>query len=139
MYKRQVRNSLHLVAQAEEWFSPSRIRQIKKGLKNGAKVREAHTAKEIRDFAHMLHKEMCIRDSVWTIRHLATCYRQIRNFNSALEYYKKAESIQPDNRNILFYIGNCLAELERYEEALQYFFKLDLMENNCVKAWRRWV
>ncbi len=52
----RVRNSLHLVAQAEEWFSPSRIRQIKKGLKNGAKVREAHTAKEIRDFAHMLHK-----------------------------------------------------------------------------------
>lgn len=52
----RVRNSLHLVTQAEEWFSPSRIRQIKKGLKNGAKVSEAHTAKEIRDFAHMLHK-----------------------------------------------------------------------------------
>lgn len=52
----RVRNSLHLVTQAEEWFSPSRIRQIKKGFKNGAKVSEAHTAKEIRDFAHMLHK-----------------------------------------------------------------------------------
>ena len=51
----RVRNSLHSVTQAEEWFSPSRIRQIKKGLKNGAKVSEAHTAKEIGDFARMLH------------------------------------------------------------------------------------
>lgn len=29
-----------------------------------------------------------------------------------------------------------LAEQERYEEALQCFFKLDFMENDCIKAWR---
>lgn len=75
-------------------------------------------------------------DHVWTIRHLATCYRQTRNFAAALEHYKKVEAIQPENRNILFLIGSCLAELERYEEALQYFFKLDLMENESIKAWR---
>ena len=32
------------------------IRQIKKGLKNGAKVEEAHTVEEIHDFSRMLHK-----------------------------------------------------------------------------------
>ena len=42
----RVRNSLHNVEQAEVRFSPSRIRQIKKGLKNGAKVKEAHTPKK---------------------------------------------------------------------------------------------
>ena len=74
---------------------------------------------------------------MWTIRHLATCYRQMRRYEDALEYYRKAEAIQPDNRNILFYTGSCLAELERYDEALQYFFRLDLMENDRdVKAWR---
>ena len=40
MYKRQVnwlrvRNSLHSMKKTEDRFSPSRIRQIKKGLKNG--------------------------------------------------------------------------------------------------------
>lgn len=40
----------------EDRFSPSRIRQIKKGLKNGARVEEAHTVEEIRDFSRMLHK-----------------------------------------------------------------------------------
>lgn len=39
----RVRNSLHSMKKTEDRFSPSRIRQIKKGLKNGAKVEEAHT------------------------------------------------------------------------------------------------
>lgn len=52
----RVRNSLHSINRVEERFSPSRIRQVKKGLKNGAYVREAHTSEEIKQFAHMLHK-----------------------------------------------------------------------------------
>ena len=75
-------------------------------------------------------------DHVWTIRHLATCHRQLRDFATALEYYRKAEAMQPENRNLPFLIGSCLAEQERYEEALQCFFKLDFMENDCIKAWR---
>lgn len=51
----RVCNSLYTPEPVEEHFSPSRIRQIKKGLKNGAKVREAHTAEEIRAFAQMLN------------------------------------------------------------------------------------
>ena len=33
-------------------------------------------------------------------------------------------------------MGSCLAELQHYDEALQYFFKMDFMESNCLKAWR---
>lgn len=51
----RVRNSLHNIKEMEERFSPSRIRQIKKGLKNGAQVREARTTEEIKSFARMLH------------------------------------------------------------------------------------
>lgn len=51
----RVRNSLHSLDKVEERFSPSRIRQIKKGLKNGAEVREAHSVDEIKAFARMLH------------------------------------------------------------------------------------
>ena len=46
----RVRNSLHSMKKTEDRFSPSRIRQIKKGLKNGAKVEEAHTVEAIHDF-----------------------------------------------------------------------------------------
>ena len=51
----RVRNSLHNVEQVESRFSSSRIRQIKKGLNNGAEVKEAHTPEEIHAFAKMLH------------------------------------------------------------------------------------
>ena len=75
-------------------------------------------------------------DHLWTLRHLATCYRQMKNFDAALEYYHRVETIQPENHNVLFYTASCLAEQKRYEDALQYFFKLDFLENNCMKAWR---
>lgn len=52
----KVRNSLHSIKHVEEKFSPSRIRQIKNGLKNGAEVTEAHTAEEIQEYSRMLHK-----------------------------------------------------------------------------------
>lgn len=51
----RVRNSLHNIEKVEERFSPSRIRQIRKGLKNGAQVREAHSIEETQNFANMLH------------------------------------------------------------------------------------
>lgn len=52
----RVRNSLHSAKSFEERFSPSRIRQIKKGLKNGAKVEETHNIEEIRAFSQMLRQ-----------------------------------------------------------------------------------
>lgn len=52
----RVRNSLHSSKKTEDRFSPSRIRQIKKGLQNGAVIEEAHTVEEIRNFSKMLHK-----------------------------------------------------------------------------------
>lgn len=52
----RVRNSLHSIQSVEERFSPSRIRQIKKGMKSGAKVEETHHIEEIREFSQMLRQ-----------------------------------------------------------------------------------
>lgn len=51
----RVTNSLHSQKTAEERFSISRMRQIKKGIKNGATVAVA-TPEEVREFAKLLHK-----------------------------------------------------------------------------------
>lgn len=51
----RVRNSLHNIEEVEERFSPSRIRQIKKGLRNGAQIREVQTKEDTHGFARMLH------------------------------------------------------------------------------------
>lgn len=75
-------------------------------------------------------------DSIWTNRHLATCYRMNREFDKALKYYRKVQEVAPEDSKVVLYICTCLAELNQYEEALNNFFKLDFMEYNCVKAWR---
>ena len=50
-----VRNSLHHTPFPENRFSPSRLRQIKKGLKNGATIQEVESLDELRKFSQMLH------------------------------------------------------------------------------------
>lgn len=50
----RVHNSLHNGINVETRFSPSRLRQIKKGLKNNAIVDEARTVEDVRDFSRML-------------------------------------------------------------------------------------
>ncbi len=52
----RVRNSLHDDLSVEERLSASRLRQVRKGLQNGAEVRVARTPEEIQSFARMLHK-----------------------------------------------------------------------------------
>lgn len=83
-----------------------------------------------------LRADTILPDNIWTIRHLAICYRLMRNYEHALIYYKKVEEVNPNEPNAVFYIASCLAELGRYEESLNHFFKLDFLENNSRKAWR---
>jgi hypothetical protein len=52
----RVYNSLHSRNSVEERFSPSRNRQIRKGVKNGAEVHEARSSEEVLAFAHILYK-----------------------------------------------------------------------------------
>lgn len=52
----RVYNSLHSIDRVEERFSASRIRQVKKGLKNGAEVRVTHDVSEIQAFSRLLHR-----------------------------------------------------------------------------------
>ncbi|MFV0586505.1 tetratricopeptide repeat protein [Bacteroides reticulotermitis] len=83
-----------------------------------------------------LRADTILPDNIWTIRHLAICYRLTRNYEQALAYYKKVEEVNSEDTSAVFYIASCLAELGRYEESLNYFFKLDFLENDSIKAWR---
>lgn len=57
----RVYNSLHSVQRAEERYSASRIRQVKRGLKSGATVEEAHTQEEVEAFTTMLHANYSLK------------------------------------------------------------------------------
>ena len=80
--------------------------------------------------------ELLHEDDAWNIRHLAACYRQLGKQELALEYYRRAEAINPENISLALTIGHVLLEQNRTSEALQQYFKVDLMEDKKHRAWR---
>lgn len=86
----RVRNSLHDTPCAETRFSQSRIRQIKKGLKNGAIVREAQTSDEVQALARLLHHIYS-----WKIR---------RHFPSIQFFYHMEEQMVSGQQGRIFIV-----------------------------------
>ncbi len=75
-------------------------------------------------------------DNVWTLRHMAQCHRVLHNPQKALELLLEAEKSAPDNLSLQIQIGDCLLEMEKYDQALVRFFKVDYLKPEYPKAWR---
>ena len=79
----------------------------------------------------------------WTLKHLARCYRKNFSYNKEEECYRELLRMEPENPSIIYKMARSLIDANyitddksKYEEALQLLFKLDLAEDNNVKAWR---
>ncbi len=75
-------------------------------------------------------------DNLWTIRHIAQCYRMNHDLKSALQYYLQAEQLSPENRTVLTQTGELLAALKKYDEAFKRFFKVEYLEPQSHRTWR---
>lgn len=75
-------------------------------------------------------------DTLWTIKHLAQCYRLLKQPESALPYYLKALEIQPENLTLLLIVGACEMEMCLYDDAFARFFKVEYLDPHSLRAWR---
>lgn len=75
-------------------------------------------------------------DNLWTMRHLAQCYRLTGQPKEALQMLLAVESSEPDNMTLQMQIGQCYVELGNYEQALNRFYKVEYMQPDSIKAWR---
>ena len=80
--------------------------------------------------------ELLHEDDAWNMRHIAACYRLLGDGNKALEYYRRVEAMNPDSVSLALTIGHVLLEQNRTSEALQQYFKADLMDGAKHRAWR---
>lgn len=80
--------------------------------------------------------ELLHEDDAWNLRHIAACYRSIGKNQEALDYYRRAEALSPDNISLTLTIGHVLLEQNLVKEALQQYFKADLMSHAKHRAWR---
>lgn len=75
-------------------------------------------------------------DTLWTIRHIAQCYRLQGESDKALSYYQMAEELAPENISLLLQTGESFATMKRYDEAFSRFFKAEYIKPSSRRALR---
>ena len=75
-------------------------------------------------------------DNLWTLRHIAQCYRMQGELEKALSYYQIAEELAPENISLLLQTGESFAATKRYEEAFARFYKAEFLKPNSRRALR---
>lgn len=89
-----------------------------------------------RALRYYLQSELLNADSLWTIRRIANCYRTLGQPAKALPYYQRAVEKRPDDLSLALSTGHCLLELERYDEALKHYFKVEFLDTRSTRALR---
>ena len=80
--------------------------------------------------------ELLHEDDAWNVRHIAACHRALGHQEETLDYYRRAEALSPNNVSLTLTIGHVLLEQNQTSQALQQYFKADLMDNANHRAWR---
>ena len=75
-------------------------------------------------------------DTLWTLRHIAQCYRLQGELEKALGYYRIAEELAPENISLLLQTGESFAATKRYEEAFARFYKAEFLKPGSRRALR---
>lgn len=80
--------------------------------------------------------ELLNADSRWTMRRLASCYKNLHKWDKALPYYQKLAELKPDDANLALNIGYCMMETGDYDGALKHFFKAEFLNGESEKSTR---
>lgn len=80
--------------------------------------------------------DLLLTDHIWTLKHLAQCYKSRNDYRKALNIYKQIDRLSPDDLNIAQQISECLIMLEQYEEAIPLLYKVLYWKEDSGNAQR---
>lgn len=75
-------------------------------------------------------------DDVWNLKHIAQCYKALHQPDEAVEYMLKALSFNPDSVQLNLQVGHYLLEDGRIDDAMNYYYKVDYLDDKKHSAWR---
>ena len=70
-----------------------------------------------------IEKALELHEDIYPISQLAFCYRNLGEYEKALEYYLKAKSLGREDAWISFEFGLCYKELLDFEKSLEHYLK----------------
>lgn len=83
-----------------------------------------------------LQSELLNANSIWTLRRIAACYRLLNQPQKALEYYERVVALAPNDLNIVLSYGHTLLDLNRFDEAIKQYYKVEFLDEKSTRAWR---
>jgi tetratricopeptide (TPR) repeat protein len=83
-----------------------------------------------------LQADLIQSDSPWTLKRIAATYRLLNRPEKALEFYRRAESLAPSDLQLVLNVGHALVETGDFAEALNVYFKAELMSERAEKTYR---
>ena len=83
-----------------------------------------------------INSDIIKKDSPWTLRRLANCYRFIKDYSSAINIYKRYLVLKPDTLSVELSLGHCYLDLKNYEQALIHYYKIEYLEPNNIRSHR---
>lgn len=80
--------------------------------------------------------ELANEDDLWTLKHIANCYRASKQTDMAIKYFERVELLRPGQVANTLNMGHTLLEGGYVERALKFYFKADVMDDSKHRAWR---
>lgn len=88
------------------------------------KLASASSAYENKDYKRAIQEYMAVNPATEdSMLGVAASYQAMNDYNSAIEYYKKAEQLNPQNAEIPYYIGYLYSEQQNWSLAENYLSK----------------
>lgn len=69
----------------------------------------------------------------WTLKRIAQIYKAKSRFDKAAEYYRRLDLLKPDDISHLMNLGGCLLAMDKPQEALKVYFKVEFLEGENPK------
>ncbi len=77
------------------------------------------------------HKaELLDTNLMWLYKNLIFCYRKTGDPEKIIAYAEKAINMEREDTYLLTYMGHAFFDLEDYEKAMQYYFKVEYLSSN---------
>ncbi len=83
-----------------------------------------------------LQADLIQSDSLWTLKRIAATYRHLKNPLKAMEFDRKAEKLAPNDMAMILNMGHTLVEAGEYAEALNVYFKAEVLSESSDKTHR---
>ncbi|WP_289758944.1 tetratricopeptide repeat protein [uncultured Duncaniella sp.] len=80
--------------------------------------------------------ELLNAESLWTIKRLAICHRNSRNWEKAVEYYSRLAAANPDDANVALNLALCHLENGQTAEAMQLLYKVEFLQGESDRSSR---